>query len=158
VYFEAARPQHGVIDHILAVRRADDEHVLVSSARAAAVAAAGVELVQAVDLAQQLVHHRVAVCAPPAAAVAAPAACAAAPAAVPAQGVDLVDNDHVHGRLLALPLPLLFGVLEQVPHALLTGNNSSGSKYSRECIIVIVLDNDEAASSSFLLLLRLLAD
>ena len=62
--FEPAWPEHGVVDHVLADRGADHQHVLVRAPRAAAAAVDGVELVEAVDLGQQLVHHRVSVRAP----------------------------------------------------------------------------------------------
>lgn len=80
MYFEPSRSQHSGVNHVESVGGADDQHVLL--------------LLQAIDLAQELIHHRVAVGptpTPTSSFVATPTS----PTSSAAKGINLVDDDDV---------------------------------------------------------------
>jgi len=94
VYLESAGSEHGLINHVLPVGHPDDEYV--------------VETVDAVDLGEQLVDDGL---------LHARARLHGAP--LPADRVDLVEDDDVQGRLVALGLHVLLRLLEQLADVLL---------------------------------------
>eukprot|EP01136_Pigoraptor_vietnamica_P001185 Opistho-1_new@27482 len=90
---QTTRPGERLVDHVLPVRHANHEHV--------------VQLVHAVHLGEKLVddrvvHARVVVARP----------------ALLANGINLVENDNVERRVLALRLELLLGVRKELANVL----------------------------------------
>jgi hypothetical protein len=72
MYFEPSRSQHSGVNHVESVGGADDQHVLL--------------LLQAIDLAQELIHHRVAMNS---------ATNTTSSTSSAAKGINLVDDDDV---------------------------------------------------------------
>mmetsp|Transcript_95108 Transcript_95108/g.273838 ORF Transcript_95108/g.273838 Transcript_95108/m.273838 type:complete len:394 (+) Transcript_95108:860-2041(+) len=91
---QTPRPQKGLVDEVYPIGHADEQDV--------------VQRIDAVDLGQQLVHDAVV-----------DAGAVGLGASRLTDGVDLVENDHVQLRILALHLVLLLRIGEQVPDVLL---------------------------------------